>query len=764
VDTQEAKQRIAELRTELHRHNRLYYVLAEPEITDREYDRLYRELVDLEQQHPDLVTPDSPTQRVGGEPVTEFAAVTHSVPMMSLDNTYSKDELLDFDARVRRLLPDTAFSYVVEPKIDGVAVSLRYEQGRLVLGSTRGNGVTGDDITANIRTIRSIPLRLTAGAEPAVLEVRGEVYIPKEAFVRLNQQQEEAGQQPFANPRNAAAGSLKQLDPRIAASRPLAAILYGVGVVEGLSLPTHGSLLALLKELRIPTVPRYWTANSADEVLQALDELEPIRRDFPFEIDGGVVKVNQRDLYERLGTTAKSPRWAVAFKYEPEQAETQLRSITIQVGRTGVLTPVAELEPVFLSGSTVKRATLHNEDDIRRKDIREGDRVVIEKAGEVIPAVVGVVKERRTRPGRVFTMPKTCPVCGSPTVRNEGEVALRCENLRCPAQTVRLLTHFASRGALNIEGIGGIVAERLVESGLVKEPLDLYRVSLDELATLNLGTGKEPRVFGAKHGQRVLDALERARSAPLADWLFAMGVPRIGKTVAFQIAEVHEDVDALADSHPIRDLVDLPRLTEEARKANPRAKDNRGKTTDQKSRLAADLARLNADIRQLGDRLTALNLARPKQGKDGSVVEYVTTGVGTEAAAQLGAFFASKSGRHVVKRLKELGIRPRRSASESSEDEPLARLSFVLTGTLESMTREEAGDAIVARGGKVSGSVSGKTSWVVAGTDAGARKTKQARSLNVPIIDEKEFRDMLELDDVGTRPHPPPGAGQRELF
>lgn len=538
MNREQARKRIEWLRKEIARHDYLYYVEAKPEISDREYDKLYHELEKLEQQFPDLITPDSPTQRVGGQPLEEFPTVVHRIPMLSLSNTYSPEELRDFDTRIKKILGNRKYSYVVEPKVDGVAVSLRYERGMLTLGSTRGDGVRGDDITANLKTIRTIPLRLLGSSPPDVLEVRGEVYMTKEGFLKLNQQREENGEEPFANPRNAAAGSLKQLDPRVVAQRPLDAVFYAVGEYEGIEFNTQEDVLLKLRGFGLRTTPRYWKCKDIDECLKALDELKSIKSAFPFEIDGGVVKVNERRYYEILGTTAKSPRWAAAFKYEPERAETILRDIVVQVGRTGVLTPVAVLDPVFVSGSTVSRATLHNEDEIRRKDIRIGDHVLVEKAGEVIPAVVGVVKEKRTGKEKVFHMPRKCPVCGEPVVRRPGEVAVRCENLQCPAQLKRWIGYFASRGAMDIEGLGEVLIDQLVDSGLVKSPADLYRLKKEDLLKLER--------IADKSAENLLHAIDESRNRDLWRLIFALGIPHVGSRTAQVLEEEFGSLDALA--------------------------------------------------------------------------------------------------------------------------------------------------------------------------------------------------------------------------
>ena len=515
----EARHVIDRLCEALHRHNRLYYVEARPEISDREYDALLRKLEELEVAFPNLVRPDSPARRVGGEPLAAFASVRHGVPMMSLANTYSKDELREFDARVAKLLHSKDYTYALEPKIDGVAVSLRYDDGFFTRGSTRGDGTTGDDITANLRTIRSIPLRL-ADPAPAVLEVRGEVYMTRTGFAALNTERQEAGAEPFVNPRNAAAGSLKQLDPRIVAARPLDAVFYAVGLHQGVSFNTHEELVGRLTKWGFKTTPMLWTCDTIDAVLEALDTLDSARHAYPFETDGGVIKVNERTLYEALGSTAKSPRWAVAYKYEPEQVETTLRDITVQVGRTGVLTPVAELAPVFVSGTTVSRATLHNEDELRRKDIRIGDRVLVEKAGEIIPAVVSVNTKARTGKEKVFTMPKTCPVCGAAVSRREGEVAVRCENSLCPAQLKSAVRHFAARGAMDIEGLGGVLIDQLVDTGLIKSPADLYGLEAEQVASLER--------MGARSAANLVAAIEESKGRDFWRVIFALGIRQVG--------------------------------------------------------------------------------------------------------------------------------------------------------------------------------------------------------------------------------------------
>ncbi len=537
--------RILQLREEINRHDYLYYVLASPEITDREYDSLYTELRELEQANPDLITPDSPTQRVGGEPLEEFENVEHALPMMSLDNTYSKDEVHSFDKRTRKLLKEEHFTYVVEPKIDGVAVSLRYEHGKLVTGATRGNGKIGDNITANIRTIRSIPLRLKGpDSDRSVFEVRGEVFMPKTGFTELNRKREDAGLAPFANPRNAAAGSLKLLDPSTVAARPLDAIMYGTGMVAGQAFPTHCRFLENLKASGIKTVPVYWKCDNIHTVLARLDELQGQRHDFDFEIDGAVIKVNETRLNRKLGATAKNPRSAIAYKYNPEQARTTVTGIRVQVGRTGVLTPVADLEPVTVSGSVVARATLHNEDEITRKDIRIGDSVMVEKAGEIIPAIAKVLREERTGSESVFRMPSNCPACAGPVTRREGEVALRCENLRCPAQLKRRVNHFASREAMDIEGLGASLVEQLVDRRLITDPSDIYSLQMEGLLQLER--------MGSRSAEKLLGNITESKTREYHRVIFALGIPHVGTRNAQLLAEVFPSIDELISASPDR--------------------------------------------------------------------------------------------------------------------------------------------------------------------------------------------------------------------
>ena len=670
----------------------------------------------MERQFPDLVTQDSPTQRVGGKPLKAFEQVSHLIPMLSLDNTYSEEEVKSFYARIQRLLPDEKIPVVIEPKVDGVAVSLIYENGKLRQAATRGDGSVGDNITQNIGTIRSVPERLCDGA-PKLLEVRGEVYMDRKGFEKLNDERKKQGLPLFANPRNAAAGSLKQLDPAIVAKRPLGIVLYGTGATEGLDIEVHSEVFPRLKKLGLPTTEWWRVAESLEKILDAIHELDGIRHKFAYQTDGAVVKVNSFAQRERLGFTAKSPRWAIAYKYAAERVQTRLNDIIIQVGRTGILTPVAVLEPVLVSGSTVGRATLHNEDEIKRKDIRIGDTVVIEKAGEVIPAVVEVVKSKRPRNAKPFHFSEhihgKCPVCGGPIRRDPEFVAWRCENLHCPAQTTRRVEFFAARGALDIESVGGIVADKLVERGLVREPLDLFELRVEQLAKLNLGTEEAPRIFGEKNATKAINAIERARTLPLSRWLFALAIPDVGKTTATQLARFHETIEDVANSELLHGVLDYYEKRDHKESA-----------------------------KQIAERLIKAGFARrskSKAEKDGIIAE-----VGPVVTRNVLDFFASATGKKILRRIKELGIQPKNEkvSAKKAAELPLAGKTFVITGTLPSMTREEATEKIEALGGHVTGSVSRKTDYVLAGAEPGSKFDK-AKELGIRVIDENQFRKMV---------------------
>lgn len=738
VTQAEAKKRHAQLAGEINEHNRAYYVEAKPTISDRDYDAIYHELCDLEKAFPELVTPDSPSQRIGGEPLKAFKPVKHLLPMLSLDNTYSQDEVRDFVKRVQKLLPDETLDWSVEPKVDGVAVSLHYENGKLTVGATRGDGMTGDDVTANIKTIRSVPLKIgrdgMSPSQNSILEVRGEVFMSKAGFEKLNAEQRAAGEEIYANARNTAAGSLKQLDPRIVAKRPLDIVVYNLGKIEGAEIypRTHTEVLIWLKMLGFRTPEKIWHCHSADELIDAINELDKIRKSFPYETDGAVVKLNSFAQRERAGFTAKAPRWAIAYKYAAEQAETKLNGITIQVGRTGALTPVAELEPVFLAGSTIARATLHNEDEIKRKDIRIGDTVVIEKAGEVIPAVVSVVESKRPRDAKPFDFEKhlhgKCPVCGGKVSRDPKYVVWRCENLQCPAQATRRLEFFTARGALDIESVGGIVADKLVERNLVRVPLDLFELKLEPLATLNLGNEESLRTYGEKNATKAIAAIERAKTFPLSRWIFALAIPDVGKTTAQDLAKFHETIEEVAKSKLLRDILNYHEKVSELpglKRENPERHE-----------------KLKNEISEIAGRLIDSHFAAPSKSKTEKELGIVTK-VGPVVAKSVLDFFASQNGKQILRRMRELEIFPasEKISATKAAALPFAGKTFVLTGTLPNMTREEASAKIEVLGGKISSSVSGNTDFVLAGAEAGSKLDK-AQKLGVKIIDEAEFLKM----------------------
>jgi DNA ligase (NAD+) len=744
--------RLSSLRQEIEEHNRRYYDAARPTISDAEYDALFRELRELEAAHPELITPDSPTQRVGEKPATGFQQVRHAVPMLSLDNLFAKDGiegLRKFVASVERAVPGEPLEWLVEPKVDGLAVSLRYEEGRLAIGATRGDGERGDDITGNLKTIRSLPLKIDGA--PEILEVRGEVFLPIAEFRRVCDEMIAAGEEPFANARNTAAGTLKQLDPRLVAKRRLEIVLYGLGEVsDDVDLPpTQEETLQWLHGLGFRIHRWMKLCHSAEEVLTAIEELDALRDTFGFETDGAVVKLNNLAQRERVGYHSRAPKWAKAWKYVAEQAETKLRAITIQVGRTGVLTPVAELEPVFLRGSTISRATLHNEDEIRRKDIRIGDTVVIEKAGEVIPAVVRVVFGKRPSEAQPFDflqhIGSKCPACGGPVRRDPEFAVWVCENPACPAQKTRRLEYFAKRGALDLDGLGGIVADKLVERGLVADPLDVFALAAKEreslaLSQLNLGTDEEPRVFGEKNATKLLEAIERAKTQPLARWLHALAIPEIGEETAHDLAKFHPTINAVADSSCLRNVVTLDELRAQIDAANPRARVHKERTEMEKQELASRHAELVAKANKIGADLIASGFAQAAK-KKGATDADVVVAIGPVAARAVLAWFVSPAGRETLERLRVLQIEPQGSVAPSG-GAPFAGKTFVLTGTLESMSRGEAGEKIRALGGNVSSSVSRKTSYVVAGPGAGS-KLDEANTLGVAVLDEPQFLALL---------------------
>lgn len=752
----EARRKIEKLMDEIEEHDRLYYQEHRPVISDREYDIKLRELQSLEKQFPELASPQSPTQRVGGKPLDRFDSVEHRIPMISLDNAFNEKELSLFDNDVRKRLSQKEFSYVLEPKIDGVALSVRYERGVLARAVTRGDGRRGDDVTAGVRTIRSIPLRLrNFGDAPAVLEVRGEIFLPREAFAELNRRLQEAGKTVFANPRNAAAGSLKLLNPREVARRPLDARWYGVGEVSENEPQTHVDLLLLLEHHGLPTAKPQWHEKDIAAIIKRLHELQGQRGELPYEVDGGVIKVNERKHYDLLGYTARFPRWAKAYKFAPEEKETILRDITVQVGRTGVLTPVAELEPVHLAGSVISRATLHNEDEIRRKDIRIGDRVVIEKAGDVIPAVVRSCPEKRDGNERVFSMPGNCPVCNNPVSRRAGEVALRCENLQCPAQLVRLIQHMCSRKALDIESLGGVIAEKLVDSGLVQEPLDLYKLDEDSMAKLNLGTSESPRIFGHPNAKKALDALQRARTLPLERWIYALGIPAAGEVAARILASEHERLEDLSRSPLIEAVLSVAELMKKAERINPYSRKHAPRDAGEREQRVRELEELYRELQEKARPLVAAGWLREKReprrnGPD--KLRYVMPndqGVGVETARHIRAFFESEKGAKLLEQIKKLDLRhENRKMKGTVSSDAFRDKTVVLTGTLQRYKRQEAAELIRAAGGRVTGSVSRSTDMVVAGEEAGT-KLDTALKLGVRVIDEGQFVKLF-ANEQGT--------------
>ena len=623
-----AKKRHEQLAGEIRRHDHAYYVEGRQLITDREYDALFKELQELEKDFPEFVTPESPTQRVGGAPSEKFARVKHLVPMLSLDKVEASDsptkeevpdrdqrnrdqdqntlaELRAFDTTIRKHLDRDKVQYIIEPKVDGVSISVHYRDGKLALGVTRGDGVEGDEITTNLKTVRSIPLELKTDYPPALLEVRGEAYMAINEFNAINKKLEAEGEKPFPNARNATAGTLKQLDPKLVARRPIRAVFYATGAVDGIQFKTHSEMLETLAKFGLPTQKLWWVCDGIEEVLKIYadkvvahcDENKDLRRQLPYEIDGIVLKVNTLADWQKIPGRSRAPGYAIVHKPVPwiTPAETVLKAITVQVGRTGVLTPVAELEPVFVQGSTVARATLHNEDEIRRKDIRIGDTVVVRKAGMVIPEIFEVVKTKRPPGAKEFDLFKhvggKCPACGGTIAKEKmsggdaDEVAWRCQNIAgCPAQLTRRVEYFAQRKALDLESLGGMVAEKLLERGLIKEPLDLFDLKLEALGKLNLGTDDEPRTFGEKNATKILDALQRAKTAPLSRWIHALAIADVGEATAKQLAATHESLDALANSEVLRDIRDLGAKESERAEISPRSRKNPPKNETEKAK------------------------------------------------------------------------------------------------------------------------------------------------------------------------------------
>ncbi len=658
--------RIERLRTELHEHNYRYYVLAEPSISDEEYDALLRELIELEAANPGLASPSSPTQRVGGEPTKEFPSVTHDPPMLSLANSYAEEDIRDFDRRVREILDGATPRYVAELKIDGVAIALRYRRGELERGATRGDGTQGDEITANLRTIRSLPIRLRSGSgAPMDLEARGEAYMERGDFERLNAQQSAAGEKPFVNPRNTTAGTLKLQDPRLVAARPLRFFAYTLHAPAG-RLTTHWACLETLRSLGFPVNPHARRCASVEAVLAFWKEWEAQRDTLPYEIDGIVVKVDDLEQQRALGNIAKSPRWAIAFKFASRKAETILRGITVQVGRTGTVTPVAELEPVFVGGSTVSRATLHNSDFVAALDLRVGDTVMVEKGGDVIPKIAGVVPGKRPPGAAPFRMPSVCPECGSGIHRPEGEANAYCENSECPAQVRARIEHFAARGAMDIEGLGEAAVNQLVTLGLVCNVADLYTLYRHRATLVELDR------WGEKSTDNLLAAIEESKHRPLHRLLFALGIRHVGAGVAALVAEHFPSLEILE---------------------------------------SADPARLQT-----------------------------VSGLGPRIAESIRLFFAEEHNRAMLRRLRESGVTM--TAIPQRAGGALEGKTFVLTGTLPTMTRDEAAALIQRHGGRVVSAISRNVDHLLAGENAGSKLAK-ARALGVPVIGEDDLRTMI---------------------
>ncbi len=661
------EQKIKKLRDEIHFHNYRYYILDDPEISDAEYDRLMRELQSLEQKYPELITPDSPTQRVGATPLAAFETVAHTLPMLSLDNGFDEAEIREFDSRIRKLLPQREkIEYVLEPKFDGLAVELVYEAGRFTVGSTRGDGMTGENITQNLKTIKTVPLRLIDRKLPIPerLEVRGEVVFPIQAFEALNKQREQSGEPLFANPRNAAAGSLRQLDPKITASRSLDVFFHSIGQVVGQAFDSHWQFLDSISAWGLRSTPERRLCQNLEEIFQFYRELEEKREQLPYEIDGLVIKVNSIAQREAIGIKSRSPRWAIAYKFPARQEITQILDIKAQVGRTGTLTPVAIMKPVQIGGVEVSRATLHNQDEIDKKDVRIGDWVVIQRAGDVIPEVVKVIETRRTGTEKKYQLPNSCPVCSSHVVRLPGEAAHRCQNLSCPAQLKQQIGHFASRGAMDIEGLGDKLIDQLVEKGLVKDTADLYFLTKGQWTNLER--------MADKSAQNIIDALEKSKNISLDRFIYSLGIRFVGEHTASLLADHFK---------------------------------------------------------------TLSNLKKTTYDELLTIYE-----IGPQSAQSIIQFFNEPKNLNTIDRLLKAGISIQQK--EQAVSDKLADKTFVFTGTLESLSRDEAERLVESLGGRAASSVSKKTNYVVVGTDPGSKATK-ARELGVTILSEEEFKRLL---------------------
>ena len=674
MDREQALEQVSGLRQKLDEHNYRYHVLDDPLISDAEFDILLRQLQVIERTFPELVTSDSPTQRVGGQPQAGFTSVTHRVPLLSLDNAVNLDDLRDFVRRANNLVPEADMEFVVELKVDGLAVSLQYEDGLFVRGATRGDGETGEDITHNLRTVRSIPLRLQ---QPNTLEVRGEVFMPRSSFLDLNEEREAQGLPVFANPRNAAAGSLRQLDPKVAATRNLDMVTYGLGYSPDINPPTHYEALVFLKYLGLKINHQIAVLRELEDVIAYCESWREKRYELPYDIDGLVIKINDLALQQRLGTTAKSPRWAIAYKFPAEQAMTRVLGITIQVGRTGTLTPIAELAPVKLAGTVVKRASLHNEEILREKDVRIGDHVMIQKAGDIIPEVVEVVQCKRTGEENPFEMPHACPACGSDVSRLPGEVALRCFNLACPAQVLERVAHFASRGAMDIDGLGPAVVAQLLRAGLIADATDLYTLVEKKEELLRLERKAEKSV------DNLLAAIERSKSQPLWRLIYGMGIRFVGDRTARLLAGHFGSLDAL---------------------------------------MAASREELEA-----------------------------VDEVGPKISESITGFFTLDASQQIIQRFRSAGLTFVQEKAADAASKPLADKVFVITGTLPTYSRDEAVQLIEAAGGRVTGSVSSKTDYVVAGAKAGS-KLEKAQQLGIAVLDQDELIRVLNIEGVKLLP------------
>jgi len=664
---EDARKRIEELRALINYHNYRYYVLDSPEISDAEYDQLMLELKHLEAHHPQLITPDSPTQRVGAAPLEAFGVVEHRLPLLSLGNVFSGDELFAWHRRVSNLAGEEGLDFVCEIKLDGLAVALTYENGSLVIGATRGDGYRGEDVTLNLRTVRSIPLSVPRNAPPR-FEVRGEVYLSRAGFKRLNEQRAREGLSLFANPRNAAAGSLRQLDPRVTAQRPLDIYIYALGYAEGAAVPdTHWERLEYLRSIGFKVNPHNRLCRTIGEVQDYYREWAERRESLPYDADGVVVKVNSIEMQSRLGTVGHEPRWAIAYKFPATQGTTVLKQILVNVGRTGSLNPYAVLEPVSVGGVTIKQAALHNEEDIRRKDIRIGDTVIVQRAGEVIPEIVGPVVSKRTGNEQVFSMPSHCPVCGAEVIKPADEAMHRCPNSACPAQAFEKLKHFVSRGAMDIDGIGEKLCAALMETGLVNDIADLYYLSREQLAGLER--------MGDKSASNVIQSIERSKSRPVSRLIFALGIPHVGSETADLLASRFHSLDRLAQATE-EELLSIP-------------------------------------------------------------------SIGPKIAQSIVAFFRQEGNQRIIRKLRQAGVRLAEEVPAEPTELPLAGLEFVLTGRLESFTRQEAEERIKALGGSVGSSVTRKTSYVVVGKEPGSKLDKAA-SLGIRQLTEQQFLEMLK--------------------